>query len=184
MVIVLIVPFTATVLYGKLRGRGDEEADEANTDTTPDKQTTASASTPAAAPAPVVVQDSPSTTVMSDVASNVPSPAVHMLEIHSPVKGKVVPLEQVPDPAFAERQMGSGVAIEPTEGKVLAPFDATVGHVIKSKHAVILEHASGLQLLIHVGINTVSLKGEGFTAHVKTGDQVKAGQLQIGRAHV
>ncbi|ASA22139.1 PTS system trehalose-specific EIIBC component [Paenibacillus donghaensis] len=175
MAIVLIVPFTATVLYGKLRGRGDEEADETDAGTSQAKQVSTSASMSAAAPATASVQNIPSSAVKSDA----PSTAVHVLEIHSPVKGRIVPLEQVPDPAFAERQMGSGVAVEPVEGKVLAPFDATVGHVIKSKHAVILEHASGVQLLVHVGINTVSLKGEGFTAHVKTGDQVKAGQLLL-----
>lgn len=76
--------------------------------------------------------------------------------------------------------MGEGIAIEPSEGKVYAPFDGTVAHVIKkSKHAVILEHASGAQVLIHVGIDTVSLKGEGFVLHVETYEQVKAGQLLI-----
>ncbi|MNM97458.1 Glucose-specific phosphotransferase enzyme IIA component [compost metagenome] len=85
----------------------------------------------------------------------------------------------MPDPAFAQRQMGQGIAIEPTEGRVVAPFDGTVAHVIKSKHAVILQHATGLQILVHVGIDTVSLKGSGFTVHVQTGDEVKAGQLLI-----
>ncbi|MNT54050.1 PTS system glucose-specific EIICBA component [compost metagenome] len=76
--------------------------------------------------------------------------------------------------------MGEGIAIEPSEGRAFAPFDGTVALVMdKSKHAVILEHASGVQILIHIGINTVSLKGSGFTTHVQTGDRVKAGQLLI-----
>lgn len=105
---------------------------------------------------------------------------LEVLEVVAPLTGKVVPLEQVPDPAFAQKAMGEGVAIEPTEGKVVAPFDGKVAHLIdKSKHAVILEHASGVQVLIHIGVNTVSLKGEGFKAHVSTGDEVKAGQLLI-----
>jgi PTS system trehalose-specific IIC component len=104
---------------------------------------------------------------------------VNILELASPLNGRAVPLEQVPDPAFAEKQMGEGIAIEPSEGKVYAPFDATVAHVIKSKHAVILEHASGVQVLIHVGINTVSLKGSGFTSHKNIGDKVKAGDLLL-----
>lgn len=98
----------------------------------------------------------------------------------SPITGKMVALENVPDPAFAQKQMGEGFAIEPSEGKVYAPFDGVVAHFMqKSKHAVILEHESGAQLLIHIGIDTVSLKGEGFTSHVQTGDTVRAGQLLI-----
>lgn len=97
-----------------------------------------------------------------------------------PLTGTLVALDQVPDPGFAGKQLGEGIAIEPSEGKVYAPFGGTVAHVIKkSKHAVILEHASGAQVLIHVGIDTVSLKGEGFVLHVETGEQVKAGQLLI-----
>ncbi|MOA13688.1 Glucose-specific phosphotransferase enzyme IIA component [compost metagenome] len=105
--------------------------------------------------------------------------SVNILELISPLSGTAVSLEQVPDPAFAEKQMGEGVAIEPSEGKVYAPFDATVAHVIKSKHALILEHASGVQVLIHVGINTVSLKGSGFTTHKNIGDKVQAGELLL-----
>ncbi|MED4955430.1 sucrose-specific PTS transporter subunit IIBC [Paenibacillus macerans] len=109
-----------------------------------------------------------------------PAPAIDKLEIPSPITGKAVSITQVPDPAFAEKHMGEGIAIEPTEGKAFAPFDGTVAHVMdKSKHAVILEHESGVQLLIHIGINTVGLKGTGFTAHVNTGDKVTKGQLLI-----
>ncbi|MBE7678927.1 sucrose-specific PTS transporter subunit IIBC [Paenibacillus sp. P13VS] len=107
-------------------------------------------------------------------------PKVEMLEIASPMTGTAVALANVPDPAFSEKHMGEGIAIEPTEGKVFAPFDGVVAHVMnKSKHAVILEHETGLQMLVHVGINTVGLKGEGFTAHVQSGDAVTAGQLLI-----
>ncbi|MMZ64923.1 Glucose-specific phosphotransferase enzyme IIA component [compost metagenome] len=102
-----------------------------------------------------------------------------MLDIQAPIKGNAVALENVPDPAFASGAMGQGIAIEPEEGKVFAPFDGTVSHVIKSKHAIILEHESGVQILIHVGINTVALKGSGYTPHVQTGDRVKAGQLLL-----
>ncbi|WP_334077146.1 sucrose-specific PTS transporter subunit IIBC [Paenibacillus sanfengchensis] len=105
---------------------------------------------------------------------------VEKLEIPSPITGEAVPLSEVPDPAFAEKHMGEGIAIQPAEGKAFAPFDGTVAHVMdKSKHAVILEHESGVQLLIHIGINTVGLKGNGFTTHVNTGDKVAKGQLLI-----
>lgn len=98
----------------------------------------------------------------------------------SPISGTIVSLDAVPDPAFAEKHMGDGYAIDPSEGKVYAPFNGTVAHLIeKSKHAVILENESGVQLLIHIGIDTVSMKGNGFTTHVQTGDMVKAGQLLI-----
>jgi PTS system sucrose-specific IIC component len=107
-------------------------------------------------------------------------PQVDKLEIASPMTGTAVALANVPDPAFSEKHMGEGIAIEPTEGRVFAPFDGVVAHVMnKSKHAVILEHETGLQMLVHVGINTVGLKGEGFTAHVQSGDVVIAGQLLI-----
>ncbi|PYE50282.1 PTS beta-glucoside transporter subunit IIBCA [Paenibacillus barcinonensis] len=107
-------------------------------------------------------------------------PKLKRLEIASPVNGTIVALEQVPDPAFSEKHMGEGFAIEPSEGKVYAPFDGVVAHIMdKSKHAVILEHATGVQLLVHVGINTVGLKGKGFVAHVKSGDSVLEGQLLI-----
>ncbi|MEW4428709.1 sucrose-specific PTS transporter subunit IIBC [Paenibacillus pabuli] len=107
-------------------------------------------------------------------------PQVDMLEIASPMTGTAVALANVPDPAFSEKHMGEGIAIEPTEGRVFAPFDGVVAHVMnKSKHAVILEHETGLQMLVHVGINTVGLKGEGFTAHVQSGEVVTAGQLLI-----
>ncbi|MBR2564566.1 MAG: PTS beta-glucoside transporter subunit IIBCA [Paenibacillus sp.] len=120
---------------------------------------------------------------VATTSTSVNSPArskVTLLEIASPIHGTVVDLEQVPDPAFSEKHMGEGIAIEPSEGKVYAPFDGVVAHVMdKSKHAVILEHATGVQLLVHVGINTVGLKGNGFVTHVKSGEPVVAGQLLI-----
>lgn len=98
------------------------------------------------------------------------------LVVYSPLTGRTVQLEEVPDPAFSEKAMGDGIAIEPAEGKLYAPFDGTVAQVIKSKHAYILEHSSGVQLLIHVGIDTVSLKGEPFFPLVSTGDSIIQGQ--------
>lgn len=163
MAIVLIIPFGATVLFGKVRSRGEEEVNPVKADNN------AANETAAAAPPVIAAQQksAPKTT------------AANVLEMISPVQGQIVPLDEVPDPAFSERQMGKGVAVIPSEGKVYAPFDATVAHVIKSKHAMILEHATGVQILIHIGINTVSMKGSGFTTHAATGDQVKAGQLLL-----
>jgi trehalose PTS system EIIBC or EIIBCA component len=157
MVIVLVVPFAATVLYGRsVVGRSEKNtATEASSTTSEPEELSSRHS----------VQGS--------------QESVNILELVSPLSGTAVSLEQVPDPAFAEKQMGEGIAIEPSEGKVYAPFDATVAHVIKSKHALILEHASGVQVLIHVGINTVALKGSGFTSLKNIGDKVQAGELLL-----
>lgn len=101
------------------------------------------------------------------------------LVIKAPISGQAVSLEKVPDDTFAGGHMGAGIAIQPNEGKLLAPFDGKVAHIVKSNHAIILEHSNGMQLLLHIGIETVSLKGNGFTSHVASGDSVKAGQLLI-----
>lgn len=74
--------------------------------------------------------------------------------------------------------MGEGFAILPDSGRVIAPFDGIIAHIMeKSKHAILIEHISGVQLLIHVGMDTVSLKGKGFTAHVSNSDRVKKGSF-------
>lgn len=101
------------------------------------------------------------------------------VEVCAPLTGRAVPLSEVPDEAFAGGHMGQGLAIEPTVGVLIAPFNGKVAHVIKSNHAVMLENESGLQFLFHLGINTVSLKGEGFTSRVAVGDRVKTGDTLI-----
>ncbi len=100
-------------------------------------------------------------------------------QIASPVKGNAIPLESVPDPTFAEGVLGNGAAVEPAEGKVTAPADGTVGTLFDTHHAIGLVLDNGTELLIHVGINTVELNGEGFTAHVAEGDRVKKGQTLL-----
>lgn len=100
-------------------------------------------------------------------------------EILAPLSGKVLPLSAVPDEAFAGKHMGDGIAVEPSQGKIIAPFDGRVLHLIHTNHAIILEHGSGLQLLIHIGINTVALNGDGFRTHVSSGDTFNAGDTLI-----
>ena len=102
-----------------------------------------------------------------------------MDELCAPVAGNAVPVAQVPDPTFAEELMGKGIAIEPTEGKILAPCDATVDMMFETGHAISLVADFGAEILIHVGLETVSLKGEHFTIHCANGDKVKKGQLLI-----
>ncbi|MEC0128315.1 PTS sugar transporter subunit IIA [Paenibacillus pabuli] len=105
---------------------------------------------------------------------------VNTLDIISPIPGEVVNLEQVPDEAFSTKAMGEGFAVRPVKGEVRAPFSGEISHIMnKSKHALLLENEAGIQVLIHVGVDTVSLKGEGFTSHVITGQRVEQGQLLL-----
>ncbi len=99
--------------------------------------------------------------------------------VYSPLEGKVVALTDVPDATFAEGVLGLGAAIEPAVGEVIAPADGEVSSIFDTHHAVGLTLDNGMELIIHVGINTVSLNGEGFTAHVSEGDRVKRGQPLI-----
>ncbi len=99
--------------------------------------------------------------------------------VYAPLEGKVVALTDVPDATFAEGVLGLGVAIEPAVGEVIAPADGEISSIFDTHHAVGLTLDNGMELLIHVGINTVALNGEGFTAHVSEGDKVKRGQPLI-----
>ena len=99
--------------------------------------------------------------------------------IGAPLKGEAVPSTEVNDPTFAEEMLGKGMAIKPAEGKVYAPFDGEVALVFDTKHAVSLVSAKGTEVLIHVGLDTVMLKGEHYTAHVETGATVKKGDLLL-----
>ena len=99
--------------------------------------------------------------------------------LYAPIAGKAVPVSEVPDPTFAEGMLGNGVAIIPTEGKVVAPCDATVDMVFSTGHAVSLVADFGAEILIHVGLETVGLEGKGFTVHAENGQMVKKGDLLI-----
>ena len=100
-------------------------------------------------------------------------------DLYAPMAGKAVPIAEVPDPTFAEGMLGNGIAIEPVEGKVYAPCDATVDMMFTTGHAVSLVADNGAEILIHVGLETVSLEGKPFTVHAANGDKVKKGQLLI-----
>ncbi len=105
--------------------------------------------------------------------------AGEIAELTAPLEGTAVPLSEVPDPIFAAEKLGPGVAIEPTGNVVVAPANATVLTVQKSGHAVGLRLESGVELLIHVGLDTVQLEGEGFEVHVERKQQVSAGDKLI-----
>lgn len=103
----------------------------------------------------------------------------HEIVIGAPVEGKVVPIQEVNDPTFSQEIVGKGIAIHPEKGRVVAPVDGSISFMIDSGHAVSLLSKDGVEILIHIGLDTVKLKGQHFTVHVKTGDQVSAGDLLI-----
>ena len=96
--------------------------------------------------------------------------------VTAPFSGKLVPLSEVPDETFASGVLGEGIAIEPSDGLFCSPVDGTVETIAETKHAIGFAADNGLEILVHVGLETVSLKGEGFEILVKEGDRVKAGQ--------
>lgn len=99
--------------------------------------------------------------------------------IYAPVKGNVIARDAIPDATFAAGVLGDGAGIEPEEGLVVSPVDGEISTVVDSKHAVGISGPRGMEILIHVGVDTVNMKGDGFTCYVKEGDKVKAGQKLI-----
>lgn len=97
----------------------------------------------------------------------------------APITGKMIDLEDVPDPVFSQRIMGEGIAFQPTEGLLVSPVNGTVTHLFHTNHAVGLTSEEGLELLIHIGIDTVKLNGKGFTPYIQSGDIVKSGDKLI-----
>lgn len=99
--------------------------------------------------------------------------------INSPLQGEVIPIEEVEDPVFASKILGVGLAIKPTLGKVLSPIKGSVEIIFPTKHAICIKLASGIEVLIHIGINTVELNGKHFISYVENGDKVDVGDLLI-----
>lgn len=99
--------------------------------------------------------------------------------VFAPLEGEVVPLSEVNDEAFSQEAMGKGMAIKPTSGKVVAPFDGVVDTIFKTKHSIGLRSLDGVEVLIHIGLDTVKLKGQYFHVHVQEGATIKHGDLLI-----
>lgn len=97
-------------------------------------------------------------------------------ELVTVVDGEVISIEAVSDPVFASKAVGDGFAVRPTSGAVVSPVDGEIISVFPTKHAITLRSSGGLEILIHLGIDTVKLDGEGFEVSVAAGDKVKAGQ--------
>ena len=100
-------------------------------------------------------------------------------KLYAPLNGRAVPITEVPDPTFAEGLLGDGIAIIPTDGRVCAPTDGTIETIFDTGHALCMKSVTGVEILIHVGLETVGLNGGPFRIHCKNGDTVRRGQLLI-----
>ncbi|MEC5272727.1 PTS glucose transporter subunit IIA [Caldifermentibacillus hisashii] len=101
------------------------------------------------------------------------------IELKAYASGTIVKLEDVPDPVFSEKMMGDGIAIEPIEGKIVSPVDGEIIQVFPTKHAIGIKTNNGVEILIHIGLETVAMNGEGFNAHVSQGEKVKVGDVLV-----
>lgn len=99
--------------------------------------------------------------------------------LFNPIKGEVIKLEEVPDVVFSEKLLGDGFAVRPEDNKVYAPVDGVIRVLFPTKHAIAIRTVEGVEILVHVGVDTVNLNGEGFTTYVQQGDEIKKGDLMI-----
>ena len=164
--LVFVLSFGFTFAYAMTRGKADMDG----------RAPIAKAAAPVAAPAAAPVA-APAAAPAADPATSFSDEALADLSVASPLAGNVVPLEQVKDESFAQGMLGPGIGIEPADGLVVAPFDGTVTVAFPTGHAYGLKSASGVQVLIHVGMDTVKLEGKGFTPRVAKGDVVRRGDV-------
>ena len=102
------------------------------------------------------------------------------LRIIAPLAGILVPLDQVPDPVFAQKMVGDGISLDPISDELLAPVSGTVTQLHNAHHALTITTEEGIEVLVHIGLDTVMLRGDGFSPRVKMGDKVQVGQPVIG----
>ena len=171
-VLVFVLSFGFTFAYAMTRGKADMEG----------RVPAAKAAAPVAAAvaAPSAAGAPAASAAPAPAAAPAPSfsdEALADLSVSSPLAGTAIPLEQVKDESFAKGMLGPGIGIEPADGLVVAPFDGTVTVAFPTGHAYGLKSASGVQVLIHVGMDTVKLDGKGFTPRVAKGDVVRRGDV-------
>ena len=164
-VLVFVLSFGFTFAYAMTRGKADMEG---RAPAKKEAVVAAAVAVPAGGAAPAAAPAA---------APSFSDEAKADLSVASPLAGTVVPLEQVKDESFAKGMLGPGIGIEPTDGLVVAPFDGTVTVAFPTGHAYGLKSASGVQVLIHVGMDTVKLDGKGFTPRVAKGDVVRRGDV-------
>ena len=161
MAVAIVVPFTLTFIVGRIKLSKEDRFG---------KETAA----------PAAADSTSDSAVQADAAAEKAAPAEDVKELKSILDGKVIPIEEVQDEVFSQKIMGDGVAIEPSNTVVTAPADADVTVVMADTgHACGLTLTNGLELLIHVGVDTVDMNGDGFKLLVKEGDHVKKGQKLI-----
>ena len=167
-VLVFVLAFAATVAYASTRGRADMADGAADADSAATAPAAgASAAESAAAPAPAAV--APAVEFSDEAKAD--------FTLTSPMAGTAVPLGQVKDESFAKGMLGPGIAVKPSSGVVVAPCDGKVTVAFPTGHAYGLKSASGVQVLIHIGMDTVKLDGKGFTPRVAKGDVVRRGDV-------
>ena len=166
-VLVFVLSFGITFAYAMTRGKADMEG----------RAPAAKAAAPVAAAVATTAAPAPAAAPAAAPAPSFSDEALADLSVASPLAGTVVPLEQVKDESFAKGMLGPGIGIEPADGLVVAPFDGTVTVAFPTGHAYGLKSASGVQVLIHVGMDTVKLDGKGFTPRVAKGDVVRRGDV-------
>ena len=166
-VLVFVLSFGFTFAYAMTRGKADMEG----------RAPAAKAVAPVAAAVATPAAPAPAAAPAAAPAPSFSDEALADLSVASPLAGTVVPLEQVKDESFAKGMLGPGIGIEPADGLVVAPFDGTVTVAFPTGHAYGLKSASGVQVLIHVGMDTVKLDGKGFTPRVAKGDVVRRGDV-------
>ncbi len=113
------------------------------------------------------------------MSAPISAPPVTRVSLVAPITGILVPIEQVPDPVFAQKMVGEGISIDPLSNTLVAPCDGEVIHIHPAAHALTVRSPEGLEVLTHIGLDTVHMKGEGFSVKVKVGDQVRAGDELI-----
>ncbi|AAX88765.1 PTS glucose transporter subunit IIA [Haemophilus influenzae] len=101
------------------------------------------------------------------------------VEIYAPISGEIVNIEDVPDVVFSEKIVGDGIAVRPIGNKIVAPVDGVIGKIFETNHAFSMESKEGVELFVHFGIDTVELKGEGFTRIAQEGQSIKRGDTVI-----
>jgi PTS system glucose-specific IIA component len=99
--------------------------------------------------------------------------------VYAPLTGRLLNLKDVPDPVFSQKMMGDGMAIEPSEGILVSPVEGEIIQLFHTKHAIGIKSLTGMEILLHIGLETVAMNGEGFEAFVKEGDKVKPGDKLI-----
>lgn len=165
MALTMVIAFAATMVLYKDNGTKKEAVRNHETKETAVENTREA------------VADTSHKAVEQETAAS--GPMLRKIEIASPIKGRVVKMEDMKDDAFASGVLGKGAAVLPEEGKVFAPADGIVSTLFPTLHAIGMETDEGAELLIHVGLDTVQLDGEGFEAMIQQGDRVKKGQLLV-----